>query len=169
MTAARLLFKGDMSTLTSLGLHETQFDTLYPWTMQAKKFYLNVLEKDEILQELIRFGFREDDLVESLSKLNELEANKYWRKQTDEEWAEGEYKLQQSFKDLQEWMGEFEDTVRIACKDKPEYVVKLGFEDSVEDVIERQKLDERRTWKKILAARAKKDLELPPRKEKGAK
>jgi hypothetical protein len=169
MTAARLIFKGDVATLTYLGLQETRFDALYPWTRQTKNFYLNVLDKDEILEKLIQYGISEEDLVESLSKLNELEGNKYWKKQVDEEWAEGEYKLQESFGKLREWMTEFEDTVRVACKEAPEQVVKLGFEESVEDVIERQKLDERRAWKKRLEEKAKKDLELPPKKEKDTK
>lgn len=168
MTAARLIFKGDVPTLTYLGLHETRFDALYPWTRQTKNFYLKVLDTDEILEKLIQYGISEEDLVEGLSKLNELEGNKYWKKQVDEEWAEGEYKLQESYGKLKEWMTEFEDTVRVACKDKPEHVVKLGLEKSVEDVIERQKLDERRAWKKILEEKAKKDLELPPKKGKDA-
>lgn len=149
MTSVRLLFKNDAAILIQLLLVEKHDSRIYPWTQQAKEFYRKVIHNETILERLTEYGIRKENLELAQLKLKELEGNKFWKKQCDDEWTEGEYKLQESFLKLQEWMDDFEETSREAFKDQPEYLVKLGFEKSVEDALERQKKDERRKWKKI--------------------
>lgn len=146
-TAARFLFKDDIPTLTRLGLHEKRDTRLYPWTQQAKHFYVKALKDDNVIQKLNQYDIPEDELETRLKKLKELEGNKFWKKQTDEEWAKGEYRMMESMEKLADFMEGFEAASRDAFKDKPEYLVTLGMEKSVEEAIERQKLDERRKWK----------------------
>jgi hypothetical protein len=146
-TAARLLFKDDIPTLTRLGLHETQHTALYAWTQQAKHFYVKALKDDKVLQKLNQYHIPEEELETRLQKLNELEKNKFWKKQTDKEWARGEYRMMESMEKLVDFMEGFEAASREAFKDEPQHLVTLGMEKSVEDAIERRKLDERRKWK----------------------
>jgi hypothetical protein len=147
MTAARIIFKADMTVLTSLALQETRWDSIFPWTRQAKEFYRKVLYNEEILGKMIDYGITREELELALLKLKDLEGNKYWKKQCNEEDAAGEYRLMGHMEKLVEYMEDFEYVSRLAFKDKPQYLVTLGFEKSLEDAIESQKRDERRKWK----------------------
>ncbi|MDQ1352231.1 MAG: hypothetical protein QG657_2537 [Acidobacteriota bacterium] len=147
MTAARIIFKNDFSTMRSLGLHETSWDVLFPWTRQAREFYQKVLHNEEILGKMMDYGITREELELGLLKLKDLEGNKYWKKQCNEEEAAGEYRLQESLAKLEEYMEDFKWVSRQAFKDQPQYLVTLGIEKSLEDAIESVKRDERRQWK----------------------
>jgi hypothetical protein len=55
--------------------------------------------------------------------------------------------MMESMEKLVDFMEGFEAASREAFKDEPQHLVTLGMEKSVEDAIERRKLDERRKWK----------------------
>ncbi|HLP45231.1 MAG TPA: hypothetical protein VK469_04755 [Candidatus Kapabacteria bacterium] len=147
MTVARFIFKNDLRAMSSLALQETRWDLIFPWTRQAKEFYQKTLYNEEFLGKMIESGISREELELGLLKLKDLEGNKYWKKQCDEEYVDVEYRLSEVTARLAQHMQECEYASRQAFKDQPQHLVTLGFEESVEDVIERQKRDERRKWK----------------------
>ncbi len=148
VASARIAFKTDRTTTAYLGIHLPEITALGGWTRQAKEFYRKTLNKEEIPEKLAEYGIPKITLETCLARLKNLEGSKFWRKQTQEEWAKGEYVLQQTLEKAKKSFYEMADVSREAFKDTPENIVKLGLENSVEDVIERQKRDERRKWKK---------------------
>lgn len=147
MTAARLVFKNEPTALVIMKLDEKQNHGLFPFTQQAKFFYRRILQDDYMRDKMEQFGITREEMELSLLKLKDLEGNKFWKKQYEEELNEGEYELQESYQRLKVWMDDFEKASRNAFKDEPRHLVTLGFEKSVEDALERQKKDERRKWK----------------------
>jgi len=155
-TAARGIFKENMGAMVSLSLQQTRWGFISPWTQQAKEFYQKVLHNEDLLKKMIDYGISSEELELGLLKLKDLEGNKFWRKQCNEEYVAGEYRLSEVMARLANQMQECEIASRQAFKDQPEILVHLGLEKSVEDAIESQKRDERRKWK----------LKSTPREEK---
>ncbi len=147
MTVARIIFKNDLGAIISLALQETRWDLIYPWTRQAKEFYQKALYNEEILVKMIEYGISREELELALLKLKDLEGNKYWRKQCNEQYVDVEYRMSEVQARLVKHMQEYEYASRQAFKDKPQHLVTLGFEESLEDAIESQKRYERRKWK----------------------
>ena len=147
MTAARLVFKNQPDILINLKLDEKQNHSLFPFTQQAKFFYRKILQDDQLRESMEQYGVTKEDMDLAHLKLKDLESNKFWKKQYEDELNQGEYELQESFQRLKAWMEDFEKASREAFKDTPKHLVTLGFEKSVEDALERQKRDERRKWK----------------------
>lgn len=147
ITVARFIFKNDLRAMISLALQETRWDLIFPWTRQAKEFYQKTLYNEEFLGKMIEYGISREELELGLLKLKDLEGNKYWKKQCDEEYVDVEYRLSEVTARLAKHMQECEYASRQAFKDHPQHLVTLGFEESLEDVIESQKRDERRKWK----------------------
>lgn len=147
MTAARIIFENDFGSMRLLALQETRWKSIYPWTQQGKEFYQKVLHNEEILRKIIDYGISMEELELGLLKLKDLEGNKYWKKQCNEDYIAGEYRLSQVMAKLAANMQECEIASRQAFKDQPEILVELGLEKSVEDAIESVKRDERRKWK----------------------
>lgn len=148
MTTARIVFKNESETLISLKLDEVQNHSLYPFTQNAKFFYRRILQDDRLCEKMNGHGVTREKIELTLLKLKDLESNKFWKKQCEDEFNQGEYQLQESYQRLKEWMDDFEKASREAFKDTPKHLVTLGFEKSVEEALERQKKDERRKWKK---------------------
>lgn len=155
VTSARMVFKSDLHATLYLELYRTRIPALAGWTLQAKEFYRKALYKEEILEKMAGYGIPKITLEACLARIKNLEGSKFWRKQTHDEWAKGEYVLQQKIEEAQKNFFEIADASREAFKDTPETIVKLGLENSVEDVVERQKRDERRKWKKKLEEKFK--------------
>lgn len=147
VTAARIIFKNNIVTMISLGIHETRWDLIFPWTKQAREFYQKVLHNEEILGKMIDYGITREELEQCLLKLKELEGNKYYKKQSQEESVKVNYQLSEANAKIVKDMEYYEWASRQAFKDKPQILVDLGFEKSVEDAIESFKRDDRRQWK----------------------
>lgn len=147
VTAARIIFKNNMVTMISLGIHETRWDLIFPWTKQAREFYQKVLHNEEILGKMIDYGISREEPEQMLLKLKDLEGNKYYKKQSQEETVKVNYQLSEANAKIAKDMEYYEWASRQAFKDKPQHLVTLGFEKSVEDAIESFKRDERRQWK----------------------
>lgn len=147
MTVARFIFKDDLGAITSLALQETRWNLNFPWTRQAREFYQKALYNEEFLVKMVDYGISREELELGLLKLKDLEGNKYWKKQCEEEYVDVEYRLSEVKERLAKHMQECEYASRQAFKDQPQHLVTLGFEESLEDAIESQKRDERRKWK----------------------
>ncbi len=147
VTAARYLFKDDIVAFALLHLHKTRFAHLYPWTRQAKDFYRKILKNDEAIKKLTQYDISEQELKTTLKQLKELEGNKFWKKQTHEDWARSEYKFQQAYKEARETFTKVAEVSHTAFKDQPETLVELGLGKSIEEVLEKQEKDQRRRWK----------------------
>ncbi|MCU0288138.1 MAG: hypothetical protein MUF15_17295 [Acidobacteria bacterium] len=110
MTAARIIFKNDLTILNDLDIKSIHCDSIISWSQQARDFYHKILYNDEILKKIATFGITREELESVFFKLKELEGNKYWKKY----WKEK----------MSGWLSVLENDLRETYKDDPEKLAK---------------------------------------------
>ncbi len=123
---ARLALKKDPALGKSLQLQGERKKTISDWLTQARIFYENALNQDEVIEALNRFGIdkfaleRGRELVDKVAK-----AMAEQRKEMGDAQSSTSAKYQ-AMNALNEWVSELKAVARIALQDDPQQLEALG-------------------------------------------
>jgi len=148
MTTARIIFKSDIIAMNTLDLQETRWDSIFSWTSQAKEFYHNVLHTDEFLKKMIAYGITGEELEQGLLKLKELEGDKYWKKQCNEEDAPGKSRPVNLVEKIRELAAAAEKASRRTFQEELKHRLEKFFAKAMEKAIEKKKKQMQRKLEK---------------------
>ena len=123
---SRLALKDDPGANTTLGLVGERNRTFSGFIAQAKQFYLNAMNNEEIFEKIKKFAITKEKLQAGLDLLSEIE--KTDRPQESKKGASQDATLLRNtaFKELMQWMSEFTVASRIALASRPQLLETLG-------------------------------------------
>jgi len=148
MTAARIIFKSDRIALNTLDLQETRWDSIFSWTGQAKEFYHKLLHTGEFLKKMTAYGINGEELEQGLLKLKELEEDKYWKKQCNDEDIPGKYRPVNLVEKIRELADAAEKASHRTFQEELKHRLKKFFDKAMEKAIEKKKRQIQREWEK---------------------
>ncbi len=124
---ARIALRGNYDAAKALDLHGRRKRSFSGWFEQAVRFYRNLLDHEEWLAAMGRYGYTRERLEGELAQVEallELE-----RRQEDEKGdAQRATKLRDAKVDeLNQWLADYKAVARIALRDDPQQLEKLGF------------------------------------------
>ncbi len=124
---ARIALRGNYDAAKALDLHGRRKRSFSGWFEQAVRFYRNLLDHEDWLTAMGRYGYTRERLEGELAQVEallELE-----RRQEDEKGdAQRATKLRDAKVDeLSQWLADYKAVARIALRDDPQQLEKLGF------------------------------------------
>lgn len=123
---ARIAFRRDRGTLQKLALTGSRKQSRAGWLAQAQQFYSNALANPTILEKLAKYGITVAVLEAGKSQVDEVASHNVDQKQYKGD-AQGATKLRaDAMAALEEWMRDFLRVARVALRDRPQFLPKLG-------------------------------------------
>lgn len=123
---ARICLRNDRGSYLKLNLDGSRKKTLSGMLSQAKIFYVNALADPGILAKLSKFSVTKEKLEAGKKLIDETEAAIAMQKKEGGEAQQATFDRNEDMHKLDEWMGDFKVIARIALKDKPQLLEKLG-------------------------------------------
>lgn len=123
----RIVFKNDLKNYMQLGLQGDRKNSFSGFMQQAKLYYNNALESQEIMDGLKTKGISKKELEDTLALIEQVEKEKFKQKKETGEAQQATKMRDAAFDDLNEW---YFDLKRIATKaflSKPALLKILGF------------------------------------------
>ncbi len=123
---AQIALRDDHAALVSLGLHEPRARTDAAWTRQTIQFYENARQRPSTLAALALRGLHAADLDAGRAGLDALETLDRARdaRKAEAKTAVDDRKKRRAA--LVRWLSDFRATARIALRDTPEWLERLG-------------------------------------------
>lgn len=123
---ARIAFKRDRAARQALALDGRRRRTTAGWLRQAQQFYTNALADDALQEGLARFKVTPEELAEGRDLVAAVGTA-----DSDQEREKGEAQKAREDRDealdaLDDWMDDFRDVARVAFRDDPQQLEKLG-------------------------------------------
>jgi hypothetical protein len=123
---ARISLRGDRGSYLKLNLDGIRKKSFSGRLSQAKIFYVNALADAGILAKLSKFSVTKEKLEAGKKLIDETEAANAMQKKESGEAQQATLDRDEEMDKLDEWMGDFKVIARIALKDKPQLLEKLG-------------------------------------------
>jgi hypothetical protein len=123
----RKAFKRDFNTLTALGLKGERDKMLAGRIVQAKDFYDIAMNKEDIFTKIQRYVISRKKLQAGLDLILDVETADEYQENVK---GKAQYSTEERDKVVQElddWMSPYRETCRIAFKDQPQQLERLGF------------------------------------------
>nr|WKN37336.1 hypothetical protein K4G66_01270 [Tunicatimonas sp. TK19036] len=120
---ARIAFKEDRGTLSTLKVDEARKTSLGGWLTQASAFYSQLANYTEVMS---RYGVSSETIQSAQSQLQALKTRRDAQLQRKGEAQDATEKRNLAMKALNNWMKEFRQIARIAMKDDPQLLETLG-------------------------------------------
>ena len=122
----RLHFEDDPEKLKELGAYEKRIRDTFGWLKQAKTCYRNFINDPEALEGFDEFGITLEDLQNTEKKILEVDAADKDHKMKLGAAQDAIEKRDAALKELHKFMIKFKAICRIALKDHPQLLEKLG-------------------------------------------
>lgn len=123
---ARIALKNQRGLWQTLELEGRRKRSYSGWIKQAKVFYTNALDSEEIKAILVTMGITEQALTDGLAAVTDVESKLAQQLKEKGEAQEATRVRDEAFDDLDEWMDDFIAVCRIALEDQPQYLEMLG-------------------------------------------
>jgi hypothetical protein len=123
---ARLVLKDDPGAITTLGLVGERKRTFPGFIAQAKQFYLNAMNNEEIFEKIKKFAITKEKLQAGLDLLSEIEKTDSFQESKKGASQDATLLRNTAFKKLMQWMSEFTQASRIALASRPQLLETLG-------------------------------------------
>ncbi|MCP5049975.1 MAG: hypothetical protein GY940_22600 [bacterium] len=123
---ARLAFRDNPSQYNMLGLKTPQKRRYSASITQAKDFYHNTLEGEDVIAALSRYALTREILEEEGKRVGKLEEAYVKKERTMTEAQRATRLRDEAFAELRKWMEEFLGVCRLILTDHPELIEKVG-------------------------------------------
>lgn len=123
---AKIGLKNDIAGLVTLGLTGVRPQSFSGWERETRNFYNNISNNQEWLDAMAHKGVTVEELDASKQKVAEVSTlNEVVRQEMGD--AQNATVLRDAKLDeLNEWINDFEEVAKIALKDQPQLLEKLG-------------------------------------------
>ena len=123
---ARLAFEGKPGIMKLLGLTGKRSQSFKKWTAQALRFFKEVLSREDLLQDLLKFNLTKEDLEKGLKLVEELLETKY-RQEEQKGKVQAAYNVRNKvYKLFRKPMRQLRKILRIEYKKEPQQLERLG-------------------------------------------
>ena len=126
VSIARVAFKGQRGTLEALGIAEQRKKRLAPWLAQAQQFYANALADSAIQSRLAAFGITNEMLLAGQRQVDAVSGAASTRGQRRARAKDATRQRDATLAALDAWMADFRKIARVALRDRPGQLEKLG-------------------------------------------
>ncbi len=124
---ARVLFKDDEQKLTALGLDEKKKNGFSGWVNQISLFYTNAMKDPEIISVLTGIGVDEAEANNVLGRIQLIVDMKIRYEELKGSLSETTKERNTKLKKLDRFMSDMRVFAKVALKDHPAFLRKLGF------------------------------------------
>lgn len=99
---------------------------LKDWIFQVEQFYTQAVTDEDLLQRLARYGITADKLAEGLEKTRQLHQARESHNRFKGKSQDMKMRRDKAIRDVRKWMAEFIQVCRLALKENPQLLEKLG-------------------------------------------
>ena len=122
----RIGLKDMPGALHSLRATGSRNRSLSGFIKDARTFYTNLLDQPEYLDTVRRFGINEEKIQSALNDIDTLEAAYHKFLKEKGEAQTSTIARDQAYDDLYRWYSDFRAVARLALKNYPQYIEKMG-------------------------------------------
>lgn len=126
VTLARLALDDEHTKWLILALDGKRSRTLAGWLRQANEFYNNAVDNPEILEKIAVYGLTNEKLLEGKGKIKKVEISNDNHDKAKGTAQQSTIDRNNALKALEKWTFAFIQVCRLAFKDKPQLLEKLG-------------------------------------------
>lgn len=127
MARARIALRGKTAALLTLRLNQRRARRQAEWIVQARHFYAGALNDQEIMDALATMSITRQDLLDGLEAVNAFEqARQRQAKESGD--TQGAFQARNEAQAaLDRWVRDFRDIARLALRNRPQLIERLGF------------------------------------------
>ncbi len=163
----RMGFRDDPRKLKELAAAGGRIKRISGWLMQAKTFYTNTINDEESLTKMADYGITKENLEAVEAKVSEVAAAYQEHKEKKGAAQDAIDRRDKSLDKLEKFMSEFISICRIALKDHPQLLEKLGIVVYTKGYVsaKSQAAAEERKKQAALEAQETQEAQTPPDKQ----
>jgi hypothetical protein len=123
---SRIVFQDNIKAQNSMMLNGKRKQSISGWLEQAEAFYKNLTSDDGLMQEMQKFGYTQAKLDSEYELVKDvIDKNLKQKKETGEAQEATELR-DRKIDELDKWLSDYRQVVKVALEDNPQKLEKLG-------------------------------------------
>lgn len=124
---ARIALRGNTGAIRILKLDQPRAQRQADWIIQARQFYTAALGNQDILDALDTMNISQQDMQDGLDAVNAFDEALRQRTKESGDAQDAVHARNEALATLDQWMRDFRDISRVALRDRPQLIERLGF------------------------------------------
>lgn len=133
LTLTRLALRKQPEKKDNFALRGRRKKNLFGWIEQAELFYDNVLEDEEVLKQLVRYGLTKEKLEKGRQMVLKVKNANRSQEREKSQSQEATVERNRAFDALSDWLSEFFQVCKFALAANPQVLERIGITAASED------------------------------------